>query len=93
MRLLCLLVLGTTVIAQGDVPKLSELLQAKARIVQLERQNATLQVEASMCRAQYAVLADQRAEQQQQQVKAQLEKEAGCVLDWTLAQPVCKGKP
>lgn len=62
----------------------------KARIVQLESQLAALTTEGTVCRAQLAIAQQPQVQQQQAKDRQAIEKDAGCVLDWTANPPVCK---
>lgn len=93
LRLFTLIVLlGSSLLAQEGVPKLSELQTAKARIVQLENQLAKEQAERAVCNARLAISTQQQQEQKALEAMATLEKETGCAMDWVAIPPTCKGK-
>lgn len=94
MRRLILTVVASCVFIAGMAlhaeQALSPEIAFKARIAQLEGQVQALSVEGAVCRANFLIAQQQQAQPVQAQQRQAIEQEAGCVLDWTVAPPVCK---
>ena len=62
----------------------------KARVAQLEMQLAQSVVNEATCRAQLVSNQVQAAQPSFTATQAEIEKEAGCALDWSVNPVVCK---
>lgn len=82
--------LSASLLAQTETPKLSDLIVAKARIVQLESQLAKLAADAAVCRAQQALSTQQQQDTTTKAAMRQIEKEAGCKVEWARVPVTCQ---
>lgn len=62
----------------------------RARILQLEMQVQQLTVQAAVCTAQLAIVGQPKVQQDAGARRQEIEKEAGCVLNWAVTPPVCQ---
>lgn len=79
--------------AGGDLDAqaaLSDLIVAKARIVQLESQLAKVSADAAVCRAQQAISTSQQQDATTKADMQAIEKEAGCKLNWSRSPVTCQ---
>ncbi len=84
-------VLLASAFGQAQEPKaLTDLQQAKARIVQLESANAKVSAENAVLTARLAILAQQQQDTTAKATIQALDKEAGCSIDWTAIPPTCQ---
>ncbi len=88
--LVAIWLVGLAGVAQERSAALSDAVQQKARIVQLESALAKAQADSAVCTARLALVGQQQQETATKAAMAQLEKDAGCVLDYSANPVVCK---
>lgn len=85
---LVLALAGSCVLMAEETPSKSDAL-LQARIAQLETQAQQFAAEKTVCAAQLAIASQSATQQAQARQRAQIEKDAGCAIDWTATPPVC----
>lgn len=62
----------------------------KARIAQLEQQLQQVRSELAVCAARVAIASQPQIADSLAKQRAEIEKEAGCAIDWAKEPPDCK---
>lgn len=87
-----LLFVGVATYAAQGTPQASPVL-LKAYVTQLEAQVQELKALLAVCGANLAISQQPQAIKARDDARVAIEREAGCVIDWTASPPVCVHTP
>jgi hypothetical protein len=93
LAVLFTLVLGARAQEPKETTPLSQLTQAKARIVQLESQIAKCSTDLAVAGARLALAGQPKADSDTKAAMQAIEQEAGCPLDWNAHPVTCRQLP